>query len=90
MCNYYINENTTDKVTTNIRIEQIFKERGNKAVLHLAKLTESFPECSLMIIYPDQNGQPQDTMTFTAPQRQEKESAYSTIIKWFEKTFKKK
>jgi hypothetical protein len=54
------------------------------------ELTESFPECSLMIIYPDQNGQPQDTMTFTAPQRQEKESAYSTIIKWFEKTFKKK
>ena len=41
----YVNtkEYTTDKVTTNIRIEQIFKERGNKAVLHLAKLTESFP-----------------------------------------------
>ncbi len=54
------------------------------------ELTESFPECSLMIIYPDQNGQPQDTMTFTAPQRQEKESAYATIMKWVEKTFKRR
>lgn len=53
------------------------------------ELTESFPECSLMIIYPDQNGQPQDTMTFTAPQRQEKESAYATIMKWVEKTLKR-
>lgn len=53
------------------------------------ELTESFPECSLMIIYPDQNGQPQDTMTFTAPQRQERESAYATLQKWFEKTFKR-
>lgn len=47
------------------------------------ELTECFPDCSLMIIYPDQNGQPQDVMTFTAPQRQEQESAYSTIIKLF-------
>lgn len=53
------------------------------------ELTESFPECSLMIVYPDQNGQPQDTMTFTAPQRQEQESAYATVLKWFQKTFKK-
>ncbi|MGN1264094.1 MAG: cation:proton antiporter, partial [Prevotella sp.] len=45
------------------------------------ELTTAFPACSLMLIYPDQNGQPQDVMTFTAPQRQEKESAYSTIMK---------
>ena len=49
------------------------------------ELTEGFPDCSLMIIYPDQNGQPQDVMTFTAPQRQEQESAYSSIIKLFSK-----
>lgn len=48
------------------------------------ELTEFFPECSLMIIYPDQHGQPQDSMTFTAPQRQEQESAYTTIKKWIE------
>lgn len=53
------------------------------------ELTESFPECSLMIVYPDQNGQPQDTMTFTAPQRQEQESAYATVTKWLIKTFKR-
>lgn len=45
------------------------------------ELTECFPDCSLMIIYPDQNGQPQDVMTFTAPQRQEQESAYASIMK---------
>ena len=45
------------------------------------ELTAAFPACSLMLVYPDQNGQPQDVMTFTAPQRQEKESAYSTILK---------
>lgn len=45
------------------------------------ELTRCFPTCSLMIIYPDQHGQPQDVMTFTAPQRQERESAYSSIMK---------
>lgn len=46
------------------------------------ELTRCFPTCSLMIIYPDQHGQPQDVMTFTAPQRQETSSAYSSIVKW--------
>ena len=49
------------------------------------ELTDNFSGCSLMIVYPDQNGQPQDAMTFTAPQRQEQESAYSTIMKLFQK-----
>ncbi len=48
------------------------------------ELTAFFPDCSLMIIYPDQHGQPQDTMTFTAPQRQEQESAYAAIKEWIE------
>ena len=46
------------------------------------ELTSSFARCSLMIIYPDQHGQPQDVMTFTAPQRQDRESAYTTFMKW--------
>lgn len=47
------------------------------------ELTACFPSCNLMIVYPDQNGQPQDAMTFTAPQHQEQqESAYSSIMKW--------
>ena len=45
------------------------------------ELTAAFPDCSLMLIYPDQNGQPQDVMTFTAPQRQEQESAYASLLK---------
>ena len=46
------------------------------------ELTLFFPSCSLIIVYPDQNGQPQDAMTFTAPQRIERESVYSTLIGW--------
>ena len=49
------------------------------------ELGESFPTCSLIILYPDQHGQPQDVMTFTAPQRQDRESAYATLLKWIEK-----
>lgn len=49
------------------------------------ELGESFPTCSLIILYPDQHGQPQDVMTFTAPQRQDRESAYATVLKWIEK-----
>ncbi|MGN0281368.1 MAG: cation:proton antiporter [Prevotella sp.] len=48
------------------------------------ELSESFPDCSIIILYPDQHGQPQDVMTFTAPQRQDSESAYSTLLKWVE------
>ena len=54
------------------------------------ELTSSFPSCSLMIIYPDQNGQPQDVMTFTAPQRQDSESAYATFTKWIKSKFEHK
>lgn len=46
------------------------------------ELTMFFPSCSLIIVYPDQNGQPQDVMTFTAPQRFERESVYSTLSGW--------
>lgn len=46
------------------------------------ELTMFFPSCNLIIVYPDQNGQQQDVMTFTAPQRIEQESIYSTLINW--------
>lgn len=49
------------------------------------EITRCFSKCSLMIIYPDQHGQQQGSMTFTAPQRQEGESAYSSIVKWINK-----
>ena len=47
------------------------------------ELTQHFPHCSLIILYPDQNGQPQDAMTFTAPQQQNDESAYAQLLNWF-------
>ena len=46
------------------------------------ELTSYYPLCSLMIVYPDQNGQQQDVMTFTAPQRIEQASAYATLTEW--------
>lgn len=49
------------------------------------ELSSCFPNCSLMIVYPDQNGQPQDSMTFTAPQGQNMGSAYTSVLKWFRK-----
>ena len=38
-----------------------------------------------MIIYPDQNGQSPEDMTFTAPQQHAVDSAYSNIINWINK-----
>ena len=49
------------------------------------ELMEYFPTNNLIIIYPDQHGQPQDVMTFTAPQRQDSESAYATVLNWINK-----
>ena len=38
-----------------------------------------------MIIYPDQHGEPIDSMTFATPQHQEQQSAYNQLITWFRK-----
>lgn len=49
------------------------------------EMTGYFADHSFIIVYPDQNGPPQDMMTFTAPSQQEPESAYSTVINWINK-----
>ena len=46
------------------------------------ELSQYTSRCSLMIVYPDQNGQPQDSMTFTAPQQHTDESAYEQLLGW--------
>ena len=51
------------------------------------ELTQHYDHCSLIILYPDQNGQPQDTMTFTAPQHQTDESAYAQLSEWLRQHF---
>lgn len=48
------------------------------------ELTQYYPDCSLIILYPDQNGQPQDAMTFTAPRQQTDESAYVQLVGWLQ------
>ena len=53
------------------------------------ELTKYFDGHSFIIVYPDQNGQPQDSMTFTAPQRQTELSAYDALCGWlFRKSHK--
>ena len=52
------------------------------------ELDQYFERCSLIILYPDQNGQPQDTMTFTAPQQHADESAYEQVIAWLQRRFR--
>lgn len=54
------------------------------------EITECFPTCSLIILYPDQHGQPQDSMTFTAPQSQEQISAYASLMSFINRRLLKK
>lgn len=49
------------------------------------ELYRHFSDSNLMIIYPDQNGQSPEDMTFTAPQNHAVDSAYSSIINWIMK-----
>ena len=51
------------------------------------ELTRYFSGKSLMIIFPDQYGEPQDSMTFAAPQHQEQISAYNVLMAWIRKRF---
>lgn len=49
------------------------------------ELTHHFAGKSLMIIYPDQYGEPIDAMTFAEPQHQEQRSAYNQLVEWLHK-----
>lgn len=49
------------------------------------ELYKHFRETNLMIVFPDQNGQSPEDMTFTAPQQHAVDSAYTTIINWIRK-----
>lgn len=53
------------------------------------EVTKYFRTCGLMIIFPDQNGQSPESMTFTAPQTHNEESAYATISKWISNRMKR-
>lgn len=53
------------------------------------ELYRHFSESNLMVVYPDQNGQSPEDMTFTAPQQHAVDSAYTTILNWIMKRWKK-
>ena len=52
------------------------------------ELTRHFSGKSLMIIFPDQYGEPAGTMTFAEPQHHEQRSAYEVLITWIRKHFR--
>ena len=52
------------------------------------ELTRFFSGKSLMIILPDQYGEPVGAMTFAEPQHHEQRSAYDMLITWIRKKFK--
>lgn len=52
------------------------------------ELTKHFSGKSLMIIFPDQYGEPAGTMTFAEPQHHEQRSAYEVLITWIRKHFR--
>ena len=54
------------------------------------ELTEYFADRSFIILYPDQNGPAQDSMTFTAPQPHTDESAYEQFLGWLRNRFSHK
>ncbi len=53
------------------------------------ELTAHFSGQSIMLIFPDQYGEPQDVMTFATPQHTEQQSAYKSLIIWLGKQYDK-
>ena len=50
------------------------------------ELMQHFSGKNLMILFPDQHGQPkEESMTFTTAQHQEESSIYDTIMRWIER-----
>ena len=58
------------------------------ALEHLPEeIKHHFSGSNIMIIFPDQHGDPMDEMTFAQPQHTEDLSAYEVIVKWIKKKF---
>ena len=54
-----------------------------------AQLGKYFSNNSLIILYPDQLGEPQETISFTNPRGSNESQHYEKVGKWFYKWFKK-
>lgn len=58
------------------------------ALEHLPEeIKHHFSGSNIMIIFPDQHGDPMDEMTFAQPQHTEDQSAYEVIGKWIKQKF---
>ena len=56
------------------------------ALEHLPEeIQQFFSGKNIIIIFPDQHGDPMDEMTFARPQHQEERSAYLAIKEWVNK-----
>lgn len=54
-----------------------------------SQITKYFNNCSLMVLYPDQYGDPQEILSFSEPVHYTESQHYDHIGKWFYKWFKK-
>ena len=54
-----------------------------------AQLGKYFANNSLIVLYPDQLGEPQDMLSFSNPRGNNEDQHYEKVGKWFYKWFRK-
>ena len=53
------------------------------------QITRYFSDNSLMLVYPDQLGAPQEMITFSSPRSQSENKIYENVSRWVYRWFKK-
>ncbi len=53
------------------------------------EISKYFANCSLIVLYPDQYGDPQETVSFSDPRHQSDSTRYESVGSWFYRWFKK-
>lgn len=54
------------------------------------QLTKYFNNNSLMVLYPDQYGDPQETVSFSEPLHHQEHKNYDSVANWFNKRFRRR
>ena len=54
------------------------------------EIEQHFSGKTIMILFPDQHGEPMEAMTFAESQHQEEVSVYQLVVEWFRKYIQKK
>jgi nucleotide-binding universal stress UspA family protein len=55
-----------------------------------SQLYRTFPDNSLLVVYPDQFGDPQDTVTFADPLGRNEPQQYDRVGQWFSRWFRRR